>query len=193
VRIVGGAFRGRTIRAPAGAATRPTSDRAREAIFNQLEHAAWSPGLSGVAVIDLFAGSGALGLEALSRGAALCVFVEADEQARASIRDNLDALDPSGSLAGRSRILRRDATTLGPSASAGVGPFGLALLDPPYGGGMGERALRGLAEGGWLTPGALCVLERGQREPAIEIEGFERLAGRRYGAAKTEVFRWSAA
>src|SRR3984957_11186286 len=113
MRIVGGAYRGRALAAPAGLATRPTSDRARQAVFNVLEHALWSPGLSGARVMDLFAGSGALGLEALSRGAAFCLFVETDAQARGAIRDNIDAVAGGGELMGRTRIHRRDAADLG--------------------------------------------------------------------------------
>ena len=105
-------------------------------------------------VIDLFAGSGALGLEALSRGAEACVFVEADEQARAAIRDNLDALDPKGGLAGRCRILRRDAAALGDRRAAGLEAFDIAFLDPPYAKGLGDKALASLGAGGWLRPGA---------------------------------------
>src|SRR5476651_260933 len=133
MRIVAGLYRGRTLIAPTGRATRPTSDRARQAVFNVLEHAAWSPGLRDARVIDLFAGSGALGLEALSRGAAFCLFVETDAAARGAIRDNLDALAPDGALNGKSRIHRRDATDLGQKPSGDGAPFDLAFLDPPYG------------------------------------------------------------
>ena len=113
MRIVGGAYRGRAITTPPGPATRPTSDRAREAIFNVLEHAPWSGGLHGARAIDLFAGSGAMGLEALSRGASFCLFVETDAAARGAIRDNVEALGGQGELFGRTRIHRRDATDLG--------------------------------------------------------------------------------
>jgi 16S rRNA (guanine966-N2)-methyltransferase len=189
MRITGGAFRGRAITAPAGLATRPTADRARQATFNRLEHAAWSPRLAGARVADLFAGSGALGLEALSRGAVACVFIETDETARAAIRDNLDALDPS--LAGRCRILRRDATALGERASAGVEAFDLAFLDPPYGKGLGTTALAALGAGGWLKGGAICVLEQGAGEPEPAPPGFAAIDARRYGAAMIHVLAWS--
>ncbi len=191
MRITGGAFRRRTVHAPAGLATRPTSDRARQATFNRLEHAAWAPDLDSARVIDLFAGSGALGIEALSRGAALCVFVETDDAARAAIRSNLEALDPAGGLMGRSRILRRDATELGARATAGLAPFELALLDPPYGAGLGERALASLAAGDWLAAGAVCVLEQGADEEDPVAPGYERIDARRYGAAKTHILRRS--
>jgi 16S rRNA (guanine966-N2)-methyltransferase len=180
LRIVSGSFRGKALAAPKGEATRPTSDRARQAIFNILEHAAWSPGLRDLRVIDLFAGSGALGFEALSRGAAFCLFVETDEAARGAIRDNVEALG----LFGQTRVHRRDASDLGMRPSSDGPPFGLAFLDPPYAKGLGETALASLASGGWLTPGALVVFERGAAEPDLVAPGFEPLDVRDYGAAK---------
>src|SRR6201990_989965 len=169
MRIVSGDFRGRAIAAPEGSATRPTSDRARQAVFNILEHAAWSNGLRDKRVIDLFAGSGALGFEALSRGAAFCLFVETDEAARGAIRENVAGLDPSGSLFGRTRVHRRDATDLGVRPGADGPAFDLAFLDPPYAKGLGETALEKLAAGGWLAPGALVVFERGAEEPPLSV------------------------
>jgi 16S rRNA (guanine966-N2)-methyltransferase len=183
MRIVGGQYRGRPLIAPPGEATRPTSDRAREAVFNVLLHAVWSPGVGGARVIDLFAGSGALGLEALSRGAAFCLFVETDAAARGAIRDNAEALG-RGELFGRTRIHRRDATDLGQRPGADGPPFDLVFLDPPYGKGLGERALAELVAGGWLADGAVAVFERGADEPEPETPGFERLDNRRYGAAR---------
>jgi 16S rRNA (guanine966-N2)-methyltransferase len=191
MRIVGGLYRGRALIAPAGQATRPTADRAREAIFNVLEHAAWSPGLRDQRVIDLFAGSGALGLEALSRGAGFCLFVETDAAARGAIRDNAEALGTRGELFGRTRIHRRDATDLGQRPASDGAPFDLAFLDPPYGRGLGERALEGLLAGGWLAPGAIAVFERGADEPDPVIAGFELLDLKRYGAAKVAFLRAS--
>jgi len=191
MRIVGGRYRGRGLTAPAGLATRPTADRARQAVFNVLEHAAWSPGLQGARVIDLFAGSGALGLEALSRGADFCLFVETDAAARGAIRDNLEALAPDGALFGRSRIHRRDATDLGRKPAGDGAPFDLAFLDPPYAQGLGERALASLAGDGWLKPGAICVFERGSSEPDPASPDFEMLDARRYGAARVLVLRYS--
>ena len=179
--------------APEGQATRPTSDRARQAVFNVLEHAAWSDGLQGRRVVDLFAGSGALGLEALSRGAAFCLFVETDAAARGAIRDNVEVLGTRGELFGRTRIHRRDATDLGPKPAGDGERFDLAFLDPPYGMGLGEKALAQLAEGAWLAPGALVVLERGAAEPEPVVEGFERLDERVYGAARIFFLRYSAA
>jgi 16S rRNA (guanine966-N2)-methyltransferase len=193
VRIVAGDFRGKAIAAPAGEATRPTSDRARQAIFNILEHAAWSPGVRDVRVIDLFAGSGALGFEALSRGAAFCLFVETDEAARGAIRENVDGLDGSGSLFGRTRVHRRDATDLG-VRPGGDGPaFGLAFLDPPYAKGLGETALARLADGGWLAPGAVAVFERGVGEPPLDAPGYVALDVRDYGAARVHFLRYEGA
>ena len=191
MRITGGVYRGRSIAPPPGLGVRPTADRARQAVFNRLEHTAWSPGLSGARVIDLFAGSGALGLEALSRGAAACVFVETGEEARAAIRNNLDALDPEGGLAGRCRILRRDAAALGDRSTAGLAAFDVAFLDPPYAKGVGRTALASLGAGGWLTPGAICVLEQGSGEPGPTAPGFSAIDSRRYGAATIHVLAWS--
>lgn len=185
MRIVGGALRGKTLRAPSGQDTRPTSDRARESVFNILEHAAWSPGLQGRRVIDLFAGSGALGLEALSRGADFCLFVETAEAARGAIRDNIEALDDRGAgLFGRTRVHRRDATDLGPRPGSAGPPFDLVFLDPPYAKGLGERALAAVADGGWLAPEALAVFERGADEPDLELPGWRLLDARDYGAAR---------
>ena len=189
MRIVGGSYRGRALIAPPGQGTRPTADRTREAVFNVLEHAAWSPGVRDRRVIDLFAGSGGLGLEALSRGAAFCLFVETDAAARGAIRDNAEALGARGELFGRTRIHRRDATDLGQRPGSDGPPFDLAFLDPPYGKGLGERALEGLLAGGWLGPGAVIVFERGADEPDPAVAGFERLDVRRYGAAKVAFMR----
>jgi 16S rRNA (guanine966-N2)-methyltransferase len=187
MRIVSGEFRGKTLVAPTGSATRPTSDRARQAVFNILEHAAWGPELREARVIDLFAGSGALGFEALSRGAAFCLFVETDEDARGAIRENVDALG----LFGRTRVHRRDATNLGVKPGADGPAFSIAFLDPPYGKGLGETALGRLAEGGWLAAGAVVVFERGSGEPDFEVEGFEKLDARDYGAARVHFLRYA--
>jgi 16S rRNA (guanine966-N2)-methyltransferase len=185
VRIVAGRFKGKGLKTAEGLSTRPTSDRARQAVFNILEHAPWSKGLAGARVIDLFAGSGALGLEALSRGAAFCLFVETDEAARGAIRDNIEAMG----LFGATRVHRRDATDLG-SRPASAGPaFDLAFLDPPYRKGLGETALKGLAEGGWVAPGAVAVFERASDEPAADVEGWELLDARDYGAARVLFLR----
>jgi 16S rRNA (guanine966-N2)-methyltransferase len=138
-------------------------------------------------VLDLFAGSGALGLEALSRGAAFCLFVETDEAARGAIRENVEALG----LFGATRVHRRDATDLGPRPASAGPPFDLAFLDPPYRQGLGEKALARLAEGGWLTNGALAVLERAADEAEVEVPGFEALDARAWGAARVSFLRYT--
>ena len=188
MRITSGQFRGKPIHAPEGRATRPTSDRARQAVFNILQHAPWSPGLQDARILDLFAGSGALGLEAVSCGAAFCLFVDNDEAARGAIRDNVEALG----LFGATRIHRRDATDLGARPASAGAAFGLAFLDPPYGAGLGERALASLACNGWLEPGAMCMLERGTGEPPFSATGFELLDQRVYGVAKVSFLRFAA-
>ncbi|WP_395670440.1 16S rRNA (guanine(966)-N(2))-methyltransferase RsmD [Phenylobacterium sp.] len=187
MRIVSGELRGKALATPPGQGTRPTSDRARQAIFNILEHAAWSPGVADLRVIDLFAGSGALGFEALSRGAAFCLFVETDETARGAIRENVDAFG----LFGRTRVHRRDATQLGLRPGADGPAFDLAFLDPPYARGLGEVALAKLAEGGWLAPGATVIFERGASEPDFAVAGFEPLDARDYGAARVSFLRYA--
>ena len=185
MRIVAGRLKGRAIVAPAGQGTRPTSDRARQAVFNVLEHAAWAESFQGLRVIDLFAGSGALGFEAMSRGAVFCLFVETDEAARGAIRENAEAFGVMGAI----RVHRRSAVDLGPRPRSDGEAFGLAFLDPPYGKGLGEQALAKLIEGDWLSPGAIVALERGSDEPEIETPGYERLDARDYGAARVLFLR----
>lgn len=188
MRIVAGRLKGRAIVAPDGQGTRPTSDRARQAIFNVLEHAAWAPGIAGARVMDLFAGSGALGFEAMSRGAIFALFVETDDAARGAIRENADAYG----LMGATRVHRRSAVDLGERSGAHGEAFDLVFADPPYGKGLGEQALAGMAAGGWLKPGAIVVLERGSDEPEIETPGYERLDARDYGAARVLFLRLAA-
>lgn len=185
MRIVAGQFRGRAIVAPEGQGTRPTSDRARQAVFNVIEHASWGRSLDGARVVDLFAGSGALGFEALSRGAAFALFVETDDGARGAIRDNMEAFG----LFGACRVHRRSAVDLGVRPGSAGEAFDIAFLDPPYGQGLGEQALARLLEGNWLTPGALVILERGSDEPEIDTPGYERLDARDYGAARVLFLR----
>ncbi|MGE0052694.1 MAG: 16S rRNA (guanine(966)-N(2))-methyltransferase RsmD [Hyphomicrobium sp.] len=153
MRIVAGKFRGRALAAPEHEGLRPTADRVRESIFNILAHGTDDFDLAGARVIDLFAGTGALGLEAMSRGAAYCLFVEDSAQARGLIRQNIEAFG----LMGGTRIFRRDACDLGPAGN--IEPFDLAFLDPPYGKGLAEKSLQSLVQGGWLTDGAICVVE----------------------------------
>lgn len=176
MRVVGGSLRGRRLAAPRSDAIRPTTDRAREALFNILEHA-YPGSVGGARVLDLFAGSGALGIEALSRGASFCLFVEEDPAARALIRENVEALG----LPGRTRIFRRDATRLGPVGT--MQPFGLVFADPPYGKGLGERAVECALAGGWLLPDALIVVEEAAATPFHPPAGLVLLERRTYTAA----------
>jgi len=182
VRIVAGRFKGTALTAPRGDATRPTSDRLRETVFNVLTHA-HPESLDGTRVLDLFAGSGALGLEALSRGAASCLFVEEGAAARGAIRTNVEALG----LTGATKIFRRDATRLGPAGT--IAPFDLVFADPPYRKGLGERALAAAHAGGWLAPGALIVLEEDARAEIALDDTFERLDTRTVGDSQILILR----
>jgi 16S rRNA (guanine966-N2)-methyltransferase len=175
MRIVAGQFRGRALATPGNERTRPTSDRVRESVFNILEHGIPGFSFGGIRVLDLFAGTGALGLEALSRGAAFCLFVEEDAAVRGLIRRNIEVLG----VGGITKVFRRDATSLGPAGNRGG--FGLAFLDPPYERGLGERALASAAAGGWLGPGAIAVIEDSRRAPTALPEGFTALAQRTWG------------
>lgn len=179
MRIVAGHFKGRPIAAPKTQATRPTSDRARESLFNMLAHADYAPPLEGARVMDLFAGSGALGLEAISRGAAFCLFVETAHAARGAIRDNVEALG----LFGVTRVHRRSATDLG-AKPAGLGArFDLAFMDPPYRKGLAEPCLRTLREGDWLSDEALVVVETAADE-VPDFSGWHLVNKREMGAGK---------
>ena len=188
MRIVAGDLRGRALVAPKGHSTRPTADRVRQALFNVLDHAVWSPGLAGRRVIDLFAGSGALGLEALSRKATFCLFSDSDPAALAAVADNIAVLRQERHCA----LRRWDATRL-PSrpvtGATATGAFDLAFLDPPYGAGLAEPALAALAGGGWLARGALAVVERGVSEPAPFAPDFEVADSRCWGAARVWFLR----
>ena len=183
MRIAGGRLRNRPLHAPAGRATRPTSDRVREAVFNVLAHGIEDFALEGARVLDLFAGTGALGLEALSRGARFALFVEEAASARAAIRRNAESLD----LTGQIKIWRRDATRLGPCAP--LAPFGLVFIDPPYGRGLGEAALGQLVAGRWLEPGAVVILEESERAALAVPEGLARLDARVYGDTQVMFLR----
>jgi 16S rRNA (guanine966-N2)-methyltransferase len=187
MRIVAGKFRGTRIEAPKGLATRPTSDKVRQALFNVLEHGTPAVDFDGARVLDLFAGSGALGLEALSHGARFCLFVEESAGARAAIRRNVEALH----LAGTTKIWRRDATKLGPAGT--MQPFDLVFLDPPYGKGVGEKALHSAAEGGWIRQGGTAVLEERADAEIVLPPGFEAIDTRSYGDTKLIVMRAFAA
>jgi 16S rRNA (guanine966-N2)-methyltransferase len=173
MRIVGGRLKGRNIAAPSSRDIRPTADRLRESVFNILIHAYDDP-IEDARVLDLFAGTGALGIEAVSRGAAFTLFVDNGAEARALLRNNVEALG----LGGVTKVYRRDATHLGPAHP--VEPFALAFLDPPYGRGLGEKALASLRDGGWLTPGALLVVEESKAANFAAPDGFEQLERRAY-------------
>jgi 16S rRNA (guanine966-N2)-methyltransferase len=179
MRIVSGRWKGKALIAPVGEATRPTSDRARQAVFNIIEHAPWSPGLRDARVLDLFAGTGALGLEALSRGAASCLFLDTDPSARAALMTNIEAC----SAQGITRVWKRDAACLDPMPPTANGPFDLIFVDPPYGKGFDVAALSGLAKG-WLGPEGIIMLERGRGEGALVSTDFEVVDTRDYGAAQ---------
>ncbi len=173
MRVVAGRLKGRTIASPSSREIRPTADRLRESLFNILVHGYGDP-VDGARVIDLFAGTGALGIEAISRGAAYALFVDDGVQARALLRQNIEAL----ALGGVSKVYRRDATDLG--SAHPMPPFSLALLDPPYGKGLAEQALAVLRDGGWLAPDALVVVEEAKAAAFAAPEGFEELERRAY-------------
>jgi 16S rRNA (guanine966-N2)-methyltransferase len=173
MRIVGGRLRGRALVAPKSQNVRPTADRLRESLFNILVHAYGDP-VTDARVLDLFAGTGALGFEALSRGAAFTLFVDDGAEARALLRENVAALG----LGGTTRIFRRDAARLGPAHP--IEPFSLVFLDPPYGRGLAERALASARGGGWLLPGALAVVEEAVDAGFKVPEGFDELEWRAY-------------
>ena len=186
MRIVGGQFRGRALATPGDDRTRPTSDRVRESVFNILAHGIDGFSLEGVRVLDLFAGTGALGVEALSRGGAYCLFVEEDAEARALIRRNVEDFG----LTGITKIFRRDATALGPAENRGT--FGLVFLDPPYGKGLAEKALASAAAGAWLAQDAVAVIEE-RKSAAIALSaGFTPLDQRSWGDTQVLFARYTA-
>ena len=179
LRITSGALKGRALHGPSDARVRPTSDKVRQAIFNILAHNDFDTGftLEGARVADLFAGTGALGIEAISRGAMFALFVEDAAESRALIRENVETMG----LTGVTKIWRRDATDLGPMSAGAGGPFDLAFLDPPYRKNLLAPALTALRDGGWLAPGVLIVTESSEEEPAPEADGFTLLDHRSYG------------
>jgi 16S rRNA (guanine966-N2)-methyltransferase len=182
MRIVGGRLKGRVLSTPSSRAIRPTSERLRESIFDILEHR--FPGhIEGARVVDLFAGTGALAIEALSRGARFALFIDNGAEARALLRANVEAL----ALGGVTRIWRADAAKLG-SAPAG-GPFALAFLDPPYGQGLARPALSSLVEGGWLEPDALLVVEEDAKADIAAPPGLARVDERVYGDTKIAILQ----
>ncbi len=187
MRIVGGQFRGRPIVAPEGSETRPTSDRVRESVFNILAHGIEGFEMAGAKVLDLFAGTGALGLEALSRGAAFCMFVEEGAAARGAIRENVEALG----LTGVTKIFRRDATGLGDAGK--YAGFTLVFVDPPYDKGLAPRALLSAAAGGWLAADATAVIEERAGVDVVLPDGFQHLDTRTWGDTQVVFARYAPA
>jgi 16S rRNA (guanine966-N2)-methyltransferase len=179
MRIIGGRFRGTRLSAPGAAGggethLRPTGDRVREALFNLLAHGDYGGLPEGARVLDLFAGTGALGLEAVSRGGLRAVFVDDSPVSRGLIRENVERLG----LTGDTKIWRRDATRLGPCRGAA---FDLVFADPPYRSGLGAAALASALAGGWIAPGAVAVLELAGDEDAPQVAGLDEADRRRYG------------
>jgi len=183
MRIVGGKFKGHSLATPAGRSTRPTSDRTREAIFNILAHGIEDLELEGARVLVLFAGTGAMGLEALSRGARFCQFVDDSAAARGLIGRNVDALG----VIGQCKIWRRDAARLGPCAPQPA--YDLVFADPPYGKGLGEKALKAMVEGGWMVRGGIVVLEEAEKAEMGEIAGLALIDQRSYGDTQVRFYR----
>lgn len=182
MRIVGGQFRGRALKSPSSNAIRPTSDKLRESIFNILVHAYGNPVVD-ARVLDLFAGTGALALEALSRGAKFALFVDEGAEARGIIRENLEKL----SLTGVTKIFRRDASRLGEIGA--FAPFDLIFCDPPYGKGLAEKSIASARAGRWLSPNALLVVEEAVRSEFKTPDGFEELERREYGESEIVFLR----
>src|SRR6201997_908941 len=173
MRVVGGRLKGRNLSSPASRHISPTADRLRESLFNILIHAYDDP-IAEARVLDLFAGTGALGIEAISRGAKFALFVDNGAEARALMRNNVESLG----LGGVTKVYRRDATNLGPAHP--LEPFSLVFLDPPYRLGLAEKALSSLRDGGWLTPGARLVVEEARAAGFAAPEGFDELERRAY-------------
>jgi len=186
MRVVGGRLRGRALAGPQSKSIRPTADRLRESLFNILAHAYDDP-ISGARALDLFAGTGALGIEAASRGAAFVLFIDDGAEARALIRENVAALG----LGGISKIFRRDATKLGPAHP--IEPFALIFLDPPYGQKLAEQALASARAGGWLSPQALIVVEEAIKARFTAPEGFTELERRAYDDTELIFLRFNSA
>lgn len=187
MRVIGGSWRGRRLEAPEGRTVRPTSDRAREAIFNILEHGKHTGGagspIPAARVLDAFAGSGALGIEALSRGAAHATFLDSDPDALRTVERNLTTL--KGML--QATVRRVDCTTP-PRPTA---PCDLVFLDPPYGQGLAAPALTALAAAGWIADHALCVIEQQHDDTFDPPTGFELISERRYGKARVLILSYA--
>jgi len=185
MRVTGGNFRGRTLAAPGGNRVRPTSDKVRQAIFNILSHNEFGVGLEGARVADLFAGTGAMGIEAISRGASFCLFVDDAAESRALIRTNVEAFG----LTGVTKIWRRDAADLGAMSPGAGGPFDYVFLDPPYRKNLLAPAIASLREGGWLAAGAILIAELAADEDVPPVDGCELLDHRHYGETKVMLLR----
>jgi len=190
MRIVAGRHRGRRLAAPPGDAIRPTSDRAREAVFNILAHGGFGAGgaspVAGAAVLDVFCGTGAMGLEAISRGAARATFIDNEPQALKAARANIAALRETEAA----RVMAADATRP-PPRPKDQPPATLAFFDPPYAENIAGTALAAFAAQGWLAPGALCVVEEAARAADFAPPpGFALLESRRYGAARVTILRF---
>lgn len=183
MRIVAGDFKGTKIEAPSGSKTRPTSDRVRESVFNILAHGCETFTIENARVLDLFAGTGALGLEALSRGARSCIFIDDDATARGVIRNNIESLGVNG----RTKVWRRDASKLGDASKSDK--FDLIFADPPYEQGLGQKALNTATSGGWLNPGAIFMLEEREKVQIETPEGLELINDRTYGDTKIWFFQ----
>lgn len=184
MRIVTGRLRGRNIETPSGRNTRPTSDQTRESLFNILGHAEWAPPLDGAIVADIFAGSGALGLEAISRGAEFCLFVETDPKARAAIRKNIEKMN----LFGCTRLHRQDATKLRIASGNLRGPFTHIFMDPPYNKGLWAPVLNKLKSQDLIAEDGVIILEVAADEE-VELRGYKLLSERVWGAAKVLFLR----
>ncbi|MBI3452906.1 MAG: 16S rRNA (guanine(966)-N(2))-methyltransferase RsmD [Rhodospirillales bacterium] len=193
MRVVGGKHRGRKLAAPADERIRPTSDRARESLFNILAHGRFAPGgisaVQDARVLDAFCGTGALGLEALSRGAAHAVFIDSDKAALDLVRANIVALGETG----HALVRPADAVRPGKLPAGAPGPCTVAFLDPPYGSGLAGQALAALAENGWLADGAVCVVETAAQEALALPPRFAAIDERRYGKAKLTFLRYAPA
>jgi 16S rRNA (guanine966-N2)-methyltransferase len=184
MRIIAGAWKGRALQTPSGDTTRPTADRVRQALFDMLLHAPWGgrATIEGARVLDVFAGTGAFGLEALSRGAAFATFIEQDRAALVALRANIVRLR----AVDRSSVLANDALAAATLAASGRTPCSLVFLDPPYGGDLVPRALALLSAHGWIAPGALITAETARAEPPLDAD---LLAERTHGAARISVWR----
>jgi 16S rRNA (guanine966-N2)-methyltransferase len=184
MRVVGGQFRGRLLSSPDTQAIRPTTDRVRESLFNVLMHLEGEP-VEQARVLDLFAGTGALGIEALSRGAKFCLFVDDGVESRAVLRTNIESLG----LNGRTKVFRRDATSLGPVLPHEA--FTVIFADPPYRKGLGEKALHSAAGNGWIAQNALVVFEEAADASVSLSDEFALFDTRNYGETTMRIYRWS--